>query len=254
MWQVHVDILSGVLEFFQNLVTALYQLAAENVYLAVAIWVGIEEAGVPLPVPGETVIILGGYQASRGGASLLLLWLVGYVATMAGASTLYWVARLGGHPLVVRFGRFLRITPARLARVEGQMRDYAPFAIIVGRLVPGLRILTTVAAGVFRVPYVTFYVATSFATAVWLSAFLAIGWFLGDQWEAIVEQAAANPWLAAGVGMLVIVLLIVLRQQLRARMGQVVEGPDPAQPRGGVVASAPRTEVAEADPPAGSGR
>lgn len=214
-----------VFEFLQNLATALYELAAENVYLAIAIWVGIEEAGVPLPLPGETAVILGGYQASRGEASLLLLALVGYGATMAGASVLYWVARLGGHPLVFRFGRFLRITPARLERAEGRMREYAPIAIMVGRLVPGLRILTTVAAGVFRVPYLTFFLATSVSTVVWLAAFLAIGWFLGDRWEEIVAQASANPWLTALAGVGVILLLILLRRQLMRRANAVVEGP-----------------------------
>src|SRR5688500_13138455 len=109
----------------------------------------IEEAGVPVPVPGDFLMLILGVQArSRGGISQLLLVIaVMELATVIGATVLYYAARIGGRGLVYRYGRFIRLTPERLDRAEHWLLEHGTRAVFLGRLVPGLRIVTAVACG-----------------------------------------------------------------------------------------------------------
>src|SRR5207237_2735258 len=101
-------------------------------------------------------MLILGVHASQG---RLLLWqaiVVMEVATILGATFLYAAARVGGRGLVYRYGRFMRLTPERLDRTETWLKKHGSRAVFLGRLVPGLRILTAVACGVFSVPVMVF--------------------------------------------------------------------------------------------------
>ena len=128
--------------------------------LAAFVLILIEEAGVPVPVPGDLFMLLLGVQAKQGHVQLWQALLVMELATLIGASFLYTVARAAGRPLVYRYGRFIRLDPGRLDQAEGWLTRHGWRAILVGRLIPGLRILTTIACGVLAVPRRTFLLAT----------------------------------------------------------------------------------------------
>ena len=89
-------------------------------YLALAAYVAVEEAGVPFPVPADTAIMLMGYQVYRGVANPVAIVLVVVCSATAGASALYWIARLIGPRVLDKYGRVLHITPERRHRAERQ--------------------------------------------------------------------------------------------------------------------------------------
>jgi membrane-associated protein len=149
--------------------------------LAISVLVLLEEAGLPLPLPGDILIILAGIRIAQGEMQLVRTWITLELVTILGSTILYWLSRRGGRPLVYRFGRYLHLTPARLARMEERINRGRGVAIFVGRLIPGLRIVTPVAAGVFGVPFRHFLPALASSGAVSISVYLALGMIAGPQ-------------------------------------------------------------------------
>jgi membrane protein DedA with SNARE-associated domain len=90
----------------------------EHALLALFVWLLLEEAGLPMPVPGDLVILAAGARLGYGqfhwGVAVLLI----EAATLLGSTALFWIARWGGRPLLLRFGRYLHVDAARLARTE----------------------------------------------------------------------------------------------------------------------------------------
>src|SRR5215216_417846 len=156
--------------------------------LAAFVFLLIEEAGVPVPVPGDVVMLLLGVRAWEGKLPLWEAIVVTELATMIGASLLYFAARLAGRGLVYRYGRFIRLTPERLDRAERWLKQHGTRAVFVGRLFPGLRIVTAVACGVFEVPFRVFFPAMSLGALVYILVYTLLGYFLGPPVLGVLER------------------------------------------------------------------
>src|SRR5690242_12288277 len=86
--------------------------------LAAFILLLVEEAGLPVPVPGDFLMLYLGVRASEGRVTLWQALVVLEVATVIGSTALYYAARAGGRGLVYRYGRYIRLTPERLDKAE----------------------------------------------------------------------------------------------------------------------------------------
>jgi len=135
----------------------------------------IEEAGVPIPLPGDMLVALAGAQPHMTVFYVIRVLTASTVAVFLGSSLLYWVIRRGGRPLLLKWGRFIRLRPERLDRMERWFVRYGAVAIVVGRLIPGLRVPTAVMAGLTNVPYRIYAPATAFAALVWSASFFWLG-------------------------------------------------------------------------------
>jgi membrane protein DedA with SNARE-associated domain len=155
--------------------TGLLTWLAEHDALLLFLSVLVEEGGVPLPVPSDVAVLVAAHRAARGEMSLLSVFVIVQAATLIGASVLYWAGRRAGRPLLYRYGGILHLDQARLAKVERMVTQHGALAVIVGRLVPGLRIVTPLACGVFRVPYRQFLPALAVASSVYLAVVIAVG-------------------------------------------------------------------------------
>jgi membrane protein DedA with SNARE-associated domain len=133
----------------------------EHGQLALFLWLLLEEGGIPMPVPGDLVILVAGARVGQGQMNVVVALLLIESATLLGSSMLYWVARRGGRPMLDRYGKLLQLPPARLVKAEAFLNRRGFLAIVAGRLIPGLRIPTTVAAGVLGVPYLVFLPAAA---------------------------------------------------------------------------------------------
>lgn len=154
-------------------------------YLGLFAVILAEEAGVPLPIPGDLFIAAMGFMAYRAQAALLPTAAVVTTATAIGATILYLVARHAGRPLLVRIARRFGYSEDRERRLEGWLAARGAAAVIVGRLVPGLRIVMTVAAGALRLPRRTFVGGTLVAGAIWSCLYFWIGWAAAAGWEGL---------------------------------------------------------------------
>ncbi|MBI3970542.1 MAG: DedA family protein [Chloroflexi bacterium] len=157
----------------------------ESLLIFLAIFV--EESGIPMPLPADAAMALAGYRVAQGRMSLLEAFLIGQVATLAGSSVLYWVGRRGGRPLLFRYGRLMRLNAHRLAQLERLVTRLGPYAIIIGRQIPGLRLAAPLACGVFRIPYRLFVPAMIVGSSVYIGIFLVLGMWGGPAVYNIVR-------------------------------------------------------------------
>jgi membrane-associated protein len=145
----------------------------------------VEEAGIPLPLPGDLFIAAMGFLAHGGRAAFAPTAAVVTTATVLGAALLYLVSRHAGRPLLVRVARRLGYTEEREARLEAWLTRRGAPAVVLGRLVPGLRIVMTVVAGALRLRQSTFALGTLVAGLVWATLYFWIGWALGAGYERV---------------------------------------------------------------------
>ncbi len=186
--------------------TAFY---AAHEYPALFGLIVIEEMGLPLPLPSDTLIAYSGTLERHSWVNALVVIGIVALAAAIGSSVLYYIARRGGTQLLDRLTRvrILHLDHKRIARMQTSFQRHGPIAIIVGRLIPGLRIPTSVVAGLAGVPYRVFAPSTALAAVIWAAFY----YYLGE-----AAGRALNPvwgWATRGwhryVGILVVFALIV---------------------------------------------
>jgi membrane protein DedA with SNARE-associated domain len=156
--------------------------------LAAFVFLLIEEGGVPVPVPGDVLMLILGVHAREGTVSLWQAVGATWLGTMIGSTLLYFGSRIAGRGLVYRYGRFIRLTPERLDNAEQWLKQHGSRAVFLGRLVPGLRIVTAVACGVFEVPFTVFFPAMSLGALLYILVYTLLGYFLGPPVLSFLEK------------------------------------------------------------------
>ncbi len=155
-----------------------------------------EELGVPLPAPGDAAITYGGYLTTTGAIPLPLAYIAVISAATSGSFCLYALSRRYGHPFLVRFGPYIGLSAERLDAAERAFRRWGPWAVIVGRHVPGLRIVLSAFAGVFELPVRLFVPSVLVSAAIWAAIFLELGRALGRNSRFLFRLIPAHllPW------------------------------------------------------------
>src|SRR5215207_3443431 len=171
-------------------------------YLLILFGVMAESMGVPLP--GETILIAAGILVQRGSLGLGEVILFGILGAILGDQIGYWVGRKGGRPFVLRFGRYVFITPARLGRAEAFFDKHGGKAVFLARFFSGLRVFGALVAGISRMRWATFILYNALGGAVWATAVVLLGYFLGSS-IGLVER-----WLGRATLVLVAMLAVVL--------------------------------------------
>lgn len=162
----------------------------------------LENAGLPLP--GETITLVGGYAAGSG--QLNLLGVMGAAASGAilGDNIGYWIGRRAGWPLMERLGRLLRISPERLEKLQEGFRSNAGKAVLLGRFVAVLRVLAGPMAGAVGMPYRRFLLCNSLGAVLWSGSMVSLAW-LGGRWLPL-EQLLSGV-VKFGLGALALLLI-----------------------------------------------
>jgi len=135
-------------------------------YAAIAGLITLEDFGVP--APGETVLIVGAIYAGAGRMNLILVALLACVGAVVGDNIGYLIGRLGGRPLVERFGRYLLLTPERIDTAERFFTRYGGDIIVVARFVEGLRQSNGIIAGLSGMPWPRFLAYNALGAALWV--------------------------------------------------------------------------------------
>jgi len=141
----------------------------------------IEEAGVPIPIPTDTLMVLAGSQNSGGLRHAVVVIAVTSMGVFLGSSLLFYVMRKGGRPLLARYGHYLHLRESHLESMEGWFVRYGRWTIIVARLIPGLRIVVTVIAGISGLSYAEYAPVAAIAAVVWSTFYYSIGSLLGQE-------------------------------------------------------------------------
>lgn len=164
----------------------------------------LESAGLPLP--GETVTLLGGYAAGSGHLNLAGVIAAASSGAMVGDSIGYWVGRRAGWPLLLRVGRLLRQSPEQMETLRTQFLNHAGKSVLLGRFVAVLRVVAGPMAGAVEMPYGRFLVFNCSGAVLWATTMVSLAW-LGGRW--IPFQRMVEGVLQFGIGAFVLVVLIV---------------------------------------------
>jgi membrane protein DedA with SNARE-associated domain len=175
----------------------------------------LENAGLPLP--GETVTLLGGYAAGSGQLNVL-----GVMGAAAGGAVLgdnigYWVGRRLGWGLILKVGRWLGQSPAQLEKLRDQFLRHAGKSVLLGRFVAVLRVVAGPMAGAVGMPYPKFLLCNVVGATLWATTMVSLAW-LGGRW--IPVERMVKGVVEFGLGALVLVALIVLLPRLLSRFEQ----------------------------------
>ncbi len=141
------------------------------------------------PIPSELIMPLAGFTAARGELSFVGILLAGTAGSLAGALFWYEVGRRVGiqrlRHWAARHGRWLTMSPEELDRAVAWFRRHAGLSVLVGRLVPAVRTLISVPAGVAEMSLPAFLAWTSVGTALWTSFLAGLGYLLEGGYEQV---------------------------------------------------------------------
>ena len=139
------------------------------------------------PIPSEAVLPLAGYLVAQGDLNAPGVLAAATLGSVAGSVFLYELARHGGRPFILRYGRLLRVGPDELDRAEAWFTRRGPLVVLVGRCIPGVRSLVSLPAGLLRMSR-PLYIGLTFAgTLVWNGVLIGAGWLLGENWTRAGE-------------------------------------------------------------------
>lgn len=130
-----------------------------------------------LPLPSEVIIPPAAHLADTGQIPLGYpgIILCGVLGSWMGATIVYWLARLAGRPLLMRYGRYILITPDKIAKGERWSAHYGATGVFIARLLPGARQLVGIPAGIARMDYKLFALFTILGSAIWCSILCYVG-------------------------------------------------------------------------------
>jgi membrane protein DedA with SNARE-associated domain len=163
----------------------------------------LENAGLPLP--GETLTLLGGYAAGSGQMSLFGVIAAAASGAILGDNIGYWVGRRFGWDLMLRLGLWLRQSPEQMELLRQRFLRHARASVLLGRFVAVLRILAGPMAGAVGMPYGRFLACNVSGALLWSISMVSLAW-LGGRWIPIDRMITGV--LQFGLGLLVLVALL----------------------------------------------
>jgi len=177
---------------------------------------GVLEA-MCIPISSELTFLLGGAIASGGVTgthqhpSLLLVIILGTLAELVGSYISYGVGRVGGTPLVRRWGKYVLVTEADVARAERFLVGRGVWALPVARMLPFVRAFASLVAGVVDIPAVRFGVLSLIGTLVYVVVLSSIGYSLGGEWGKINHSLTLASYILVAVVVVAIVGFVLYR-------------------------------------------
>jgi membrane protein DedA with SNARE-associated domain len=168
----------------------LQEIARHYGYWAVFFGIALESLGIP--IPGETITLVGGFLAGSGELNYWLVLATASAGAVLGGTIGYWIGRLGGWALLVRAGRLFRLKEEQLTETKQQFSENARRAVFFGRFVAFLRILASPLAGIAEMPFLQFMLFNIAGAAVWASVMVTLSFFFGR----IVPLEQLISWVA----------------------------------------------------------
>ena len=169
-----------------------------------------------LPVPSELVLIPAGYLAYQGKMNLALIMLSATLGSLAGASLNYVFALWVGRPFLERWGKYFFVRPPLLHKTDEFFAKHGKISTFTGRLIPGIRHLISLPAGLTRMNPTTFAFYTLLGAGIWAATLTLIGYFIGGN-TALINDYLHTIIISLIVAVIVIIIAYSLWQRRIAR-------------------------------------
>lgn len=172
-------------------------------------------------MPGEIILGLAGWMLIEAHQLHPSMIFVGgfytAVGCAIGASVTYWVARLGGRPLIDKIVRWVRMNPSHIDRAQAQFQRWGAGLTLFGRFIPGLRVLISIPAGLARMSFATYFIATFIGVYIYSTLIIGAGYLVGHEWPLVVAYGKQTlPYLiTAGIIALAIYAILYFRSSVQ---------------------------------------
>ncbi len=189
-------------------------------YVGLALLIALENVFPPLP--SELILPLAGFLTGRGEMSFPGAVLAATTGSLAGAMVLYALGRLVGEDRIRRFvvtrGRWFMFEEEDLDRAGAFFSRHGTKAVFFGRLVPVVRSVISIPAGIQRMPVAIFCLYSALGSLLWNTALIGLGWILGDQWEAVRQYVGYLEWLVLAAIAFGLIWFVAKRTTRRRRV------------------------------------
>ena len=173
-----------------------------------------------IPFPSELVMPPAGYLIHEGQMSWLPVILSGVAGSMLGALFNYYLAKRLGRPFLVRYGKYMFLKPEHLERAEKFFAAHGSITTFVGRLIPVIRQLISLPAGLSRMPLGLFCLYTGLGASLWVIVLTVIGWMVGRNQDLLHEYMQnATLWVLGGAVAVVVIYIKVYKWRKGRREG-----------------------------------
>ncbi|MCS7087803.1 MAG: DedA family protein [Thermoflexales bacterium] len=186
-------------------------------YVGIALVMFIEN--VFPPIPSEVVMPLAGFLAGEGKFEFVSVWIAGTLGSVLGAVVLYYIGFWVNHAVLLRFikryGRWIGVSTHDIHRALSVFDRYGEVIVFVGRLIPLIRSLISIPAGMHRMHFARFLAFTAGGSAIWSGVLAYAGMLLGQNWRIVVEflKTYQNFTMATlGVGFVALAAVFVVRR------------------------------------------
>jgi len=203
-----------------NLIHWLIETVSRLGYPGIVVLMAIESS--VLPLPSELIMPPAGYLAASGRMDPLLAVAAGTLGSVLGATLNYFLAVWIGEPMLRRFGKYVLISNRSLDRTEAYFLRHGEISTFVGRLLPVIRHLISIPAGLARMSLPRFLAFTALGAGIWCCVLTYLGWFAGKHEEALKDtayQAMAHQVLIRYILPALVILIVLYVLWNRHRRG-----------------------------------
>ena len=163
------------------------------------------------PFPSEVAMIPAGYLAHQGQMSLVLAWCAGTAGSLAGAVFNYYLCYFFGRELVLKYGKYVGITKVKMRKFEAFFKRHGEISTFNCRLIPGIRQYISLPAGLAKMNLFKFSLYTTLGAGIWFAILLAVGWYLGKNYDKSAFSHIVVALLAA-VGLLTALYIVYVKR------------------------------------------
>jgi membrane protein DedA with SNARE-associated domain len=190
-------------------------------YLGIIVLMAMESSIIP--VPSEIVIPPAAFLAAQGDLSIGGVILAGTLGSYLGAAISYWISLIVGRPIIQRFGKYFFISADKLERAEIWLQRYEAGGVFFARLLPVIRHLISIPAGIVRMNFWIFSLVTIAGSAIWCSVLAYLGLKAFEKQPDLIRNPAGlmdlmktqSHWIVLFIAALAVLYLIVLRLTAR---------------------------------------
>ena len=166
------------------------------------------------PFPSEIIMIPAGYLAYQGEMNLYIVVLVGILGSIAGALLNYYLAMYLGRSIILKYGKYFFIKEETLDKLDTFFAKHGEISTFTGRLIPGIRQLISLPAGLARMNVAKFSFYTAIGAGIWVVVLVAVGYVVGSNQELISEYMKSATLIAL-VSVVLIIIFYVVRNRRR---------------------------------------
>ena len=191
-------------EMAQWLVDIIFDMGYWGIFLLMS----IESSFIPFP--SEIVLIPAGYLVHQGEMNMLLVFLAALFGSLAGAFINYFGALIIGRRLLLKFGKYFFVSNSAMDKMEVFFQKHGPISTFTGRLIPGIRQLISIPAGLSRMSLLPFTLYTALGAGIWSMVLIMLGYIVGENQELITTYL--HQITLAVLGTLVLLIFIYIRR------------------------------------------